>query len=321
MESKPTPSKPYGITLGDPSGIGAEILLKAHLDDRLPTPFRIFGDRTVLDFYRRKLNLDVDLDRLDLYDPHLMRIADLTPGELSSKAGMAARTYVVNATEAALRGEISAIVTLPMNKEATRLTDPEFTGHTELIGELCHAGDVTIMLVSDRLIVTHVSTHVSLRTAIERAKRDRILKIIELTAQAVCRLRDYPKIAVAGLNPHAGENGLFGDEEILEIRPAVEEGQRRGLPVEGPFAPDTIFYSAVEKGKFDAIVCMYHDQGHIPLKLLDFEGGVNVTLGLPIIRTSVDHGTAFDIAGKGLASPTSLLRAVDLAVRLANGSE
>ena len=215
MESKPTQRKPYGITLGDPSGIGAEILLKAHLDDRLPTPFRIFGDYTVLEFYRRKLHLDVDLGRLDCHDPHLMRIADVTPGELSSKAGTAARTYVVNATEAALRGEISAVVTLPMNKEATRLTDPEFTGHTELIGDLCHAGDVTIMLVSDKLIVTHVSTHVSLRTAIERAKRARILKIIELTAQAVCRLRDYPKIAVAGLNPHAGENGLFGDEELL----------------------------------------------------------------------------------------------------------
>jgi 4-phospho-D-threonate 3-dehydrogenase / 4-phospho-D-erythronate 3-dehydrogenase len=205
---------------------------------------------------------------------------------------------------------------LPMNKEATQMTDPNFTGHTELIGELCGSDDVTIMLVSDQLIVTHVSTHVSLKTAIARAKRERVLKIIQLTAAAVRRLRPNGKMAVAGLNPHAGENGLFGDEEIQEIRPAVEEAKKEGIHVEGPLAPDTLFYLAVQKKKYDAIVCMYHDQGHIPLKLLDFEGGVNVALGLPIIRTSVDHGTAFDIAGKGIASTRSLLRAIELALRL-----
>jgi len=166
-------------------------------------------------------------------------------------------------------------------------------------------------------IVTHVSTHVSLRNAILAAKKDRICTILRLTTDAVRRLRPNPRIAVAGLNPHAGENGVFGDEEIQEIRPAVEWAQQQGMPVEGPFPPDTVFYLAVRRKKFDAVVCMYHDRGHVPLKLLDFEGGVNITLGLPIIRTSVDHGTAFGIAGKGVASTVSLGRALECAAHLA----
>jgi 4-hydroxythreonine-4-phosphate dehydrogenase len=310
-------ARPYGITLGDSSGVGPEILLKAFAGGDLPQPFRVFGDRAVLTYYNDRLRLGVQADALDVQDPGLLTSSDITPGQLSKKSGAAARQYVVDATRAALAGEISAMVTLPINKEATQMTDPHFTGHTELIGELCGSDDVTIMLVSDQLIVTHVSTHVSLKTAIARAKKERVLKIIQLTAAAVRRLRPNGRIAVAGLNPHAGENGLFGDEEIQEIRPAVEEARRQGIPVEGPLAPDTLFYLAVQKKKYDAIVCMYHDQGHIPLKLLDFEGGVNVALGLPIIRTSVDHGTAFDIAGKGIASTRSLLRAIQLALRLA----
>jgi 4-phospho-D-threonate 3-dehydrogenase / 4-phospho-D-erythronate 3-dehydrogenase len=208
-----------------------------------------------------------------------------------------------------------------MNKEATQLSDPAFVGHTELIGQVCGSADVTIMLASEQLIVTHVSTHVSLREAIERAKQERIRKILALTSEAVCKLKDNARIAVAGLNPHAGENGLFGREEIEEIQPAVEWAKAQGMPIEGPFPPDTLFYLAVRRKQFDAIVCMYHDQGHIPLKLLDFEAGVNVALGLPIIRTSVDHGTAFDIAYKGVASTRSLVSALDFAVRLARGKK
>lgn len=311
-------ARPYGITLGDSSGVGPEILLKAFSAGNLPQPFRVFGDRAVLSYYNDKLGLGVQVDALDVQDPRLLTSSDVTPGQLSKQSGAAARRYVVDATKAALAGEISAMVTLPINKEATQMTDPDFTGHTELIGELCGSDDVTIMLVSDQLIVTHVSTHVSLKTAIARAKKERVLKIIQLTAAAVRRLRPNGRIAVAGLNPHAGENGLFGEEEIQEIRPAVEQAKEEGIPVDGPLAPDTLFYLAVQKKKYDAIVCMYHDQGHIPLKLLDFEGGVNVALGLPIIRTSVDHGTAFDIAGKGIASTRSLLRAIELALRLAS---
>ena len=172
------------------------------------------------------------------------------------------------------------------------------------------------MLVSDQLIVTHVTTHCSLAEAIARTKQPRIRTILKLTTDAVSRLIDKPRIAVAGLNPHAGEHGLFGREEIEEIRPAVEWAQQQGMPVDGPFPPDTVFYMAVRRKRFDAIVCMYHDQGHVPLKLLDFEGGVNVALGLPIIRTSVDHGTAFDIAGQGVAQTRSFVKALEFAVRL-----
>jgi 4-phospho-D-threonate 3-dehydrogenase / 4-phospho-D-erythronate 3-dehydrogenase len=170
--------------------------------------------------------------------------------------------------------------------------------------------------VSDQLIVTHVSTHVSLAEAIRRVKQPRVRRIIELTCQAVSRLKENPRVAVAGLNPHAGENGLFGREDLDEIQPAVEWAREQGYPVEGPLPPDTVFYMAVRKQRFDAIVCMYHDQGHVPLKLLDFESGVNVALGLPIVRTSVDHGTAFDIAWQGKASTRSLVSALDLAARL-----
>jgi 4-hydroxythreonine-4-phosphate dehydrogenase len=317
-----------GITLGDASGVGPEILLKAVRDGQLPYPFICYGDLAALEFYNRKLAYNVPLRKiadareyeagsLCVVDAGALTEDSIRVGVVDRQSGAAAREYVVAATGAALTREISAIVTLPINKEATQLTDPGFTGHTELIGQLCGREDVTIMLASDQLLVSHVSTHVSLRRAIEAVKQDRVFKILELTSKAVARLRSNPRIAVAGLNPHAGENGLFGDEEEKEIRPAVERARSLGMPVEGPVAPDTVFYLAVRKHKYDAVVCMYHDQGHIPLKLLDFDGGVNVTLGLPIIRTSVDHGTAFDIAGKGVASTTSLLKAADLAAKLA----
>ena len=319
---------PYGITMGDSSGIGPEVLLHAVRDGMLRLPVVAYGDLAALAYYNDLLGYGVELRRiarpaeyaagpLNVIDLGIMRREDITPGKLNRKSGHAAREYVVAATRAALAKEIAAVVTLPMNKEATQLSDPGFVGHTELIGGLCGVEDVTIMLASEQLIVTHVTTHVSLKSAIELAKKERICTILRLTSDAVRRLRPNPRIAVAGLNPHAGENGLFGDEEIREIRPAVEWARSQGMPVEGPFPPDTVFYLAVRKKKFDAIVCMYHDQGHVPLKLLDFEGGVNVALGLPIIRTSVDHGTAFDIAGQGAASPVSLVKALEFAARLA----
>jgi 4-phospho-D-threonate 3-dehydrogenase / 4-phospho-D-erythronate 3-dehydrogenase len=317
----------FGITIGDCSGVGPEILLKAWSAGEIHVPVVAYGDLEALSEYNDRLNYGVSLRRisspaeympgpLNVIDHGMMSRGDVTPGELSGKSGAAARAYVVSATKAALAGEIAAMVTLPMNKEATQLSDPVFCGHTELIGELCGVRDVTIMLASDQLIVTHVSTHMSLQNAIHAAKYDRIRTILKMTCDAVGRLMPNPRIAVAGLNPHAGENGLFGREEIEEIIPAVEWARQQGMPMEGPFPPDTLFYMAVRKNKFDAIVCMYHDQGHIPLKLLDFEAGVNVALGLPIIRTSVDHGTAFDIAGKGLASTVSLIRALDFAIKL-----
>jgi 4-hydroxythreonine-4-phosphate dehydrogenase len=318
--------------MGDASGVGPEILLKAFAKGELRRPFVAYGDLEALRFYNDRLGYGVDLRAIDspahyqsgslnILNVGLLEPDDITPGRLNGKAGHAAREYVVNATRAALAREIAAFITLPMNKEATCLTDPAFTGHTELIGGLCGVRDVTIMLASDDLIVTHVSTHVSLLNAIRSAKRPRIQTIIQLTVDAVRKLIPNPRIAVAGLNPHAGEHGLFGNEEIEEILPAIQWAQARGFPVEGPFPPDTLFYMAVRKKKFDAIVCMYHDQGHIPSKLLDFEGGVNIALGLPIVRTSVDHGTAFDIAGTGIASTHSLIRAVEFAEKLVAGGE
>ncbi|HWB83219.1 MAG TPA: 4-hydroxythreonine-4-phosphate dehydrogenase PdxA [Bryobacteraceae bacterium] len=321
----------FGITIGDPSGVGPEILLKAWKNGELRHPVMAYGDLAVLARCNEVLGYDVPLRAakgpadlrggfLNVRDFGLLQASDLTPGVLNAKAGAAAREYVIAATRAALAGEISAMVTLPMNKEATQLSDPDFVGHTELIGSVCGASDVTIMLVSDALIVTHVSTHVSLRTAIERVKTPRVSKIIELTWRAVERLKPNPRIAVAGLNPHAGEHGLFGREDIEEIQPAVDWARSHGMPVDGPLPPDTLFYLAVRRKLYDAIVCMYHDQGHVPLKLLDFEGGVNVALGLPIIRTSVDHGTAFDIAWKGVAATASLVAALEFAAKLAGGA-
>jgi 4-hydroxythreonine-4-phosphate dehydrogenase len=324
--------KLYGVTMGDSSGVGPEILLKASAEGKVTVPIVAYGDLQALEFYNQRLSIGASLKKiatpseftpgpLNVIDAGLMSQQDVSVGKLSAKSGHAAREYVVDAARAALRGEIAAMITLPMNKEATQLSDQQFTGHTELIGEVCGVPDVTIMLVSDQLVVTHVSTHVSLSNAIACAKKERICTIIRLTCEAMRRLKEKPRVAVAGLNPHAGENGLFGDEEIKEIIPAVEWAKSQGMPVEGPFPPDTLFYMSVRKKKFDAIVCMYHDQGHVPLKLLDFEGGINVTLGLPIIRTSVDHGTAFDIAGKGVASTGSFIRALDFAVSFANGPD
>jgi len=321
-----------GITMGDSSGVGPEILLHAFRKQELPSAFVVYGDLAVLAECSRRLGYGVPLrvaesprdwreGALNVIDLELMRKDDLTIGKVNAKSGAAARAYAVAAARAALVGEIAAMVTLPVNKEATRLSDASFTGHTELLGSLCGAREAAMMLVCESLAVAHVSTHCSLRAAIERVKKERVERVIELTAEAVARLKPSPRIAVAGLNPHAGENGLFGREEIEEIRPAIEAARGRGCPGEGPLPPDTLFYMAVRQSRFDAVVCMYHDQGHVPLKLVDFEGGVNVTLGLPIVRTSVDHGTAFDIAWQGTASTRSLAAAFRLALRLAGGAK
>lgn len=319
-----------GVSMGDANGVGPEIVLKAWDEGRLGGPFVVYGEMAALEHYGRALGYGVPLRRaesprdhepgaLSVVDLGLLRESDVCPGELSAAAGRAAREAVVRAARAALAGEIDAIVTLPVNKQAVQLSDPGFTGHTELLGEVCGASDVTILLASERLMVSHVSTHCSLREAIERVTPERVRKILELTCEAVERLKPGARIAVAGLNPHAGEGGAFGDEEIRVIAPAVEWARAQGWPVDGPLPPDTLFYLAAVRGRYDAIVCMYHDQGHIPLKLLDFEGGVNVTLGLPIVRTSVDHGTAFDIAGKGVASVESFVAAFRMAEKLAAG--
>jgi len=316
-----------GITMGDSSGVGPEIILKTFRDGEIRQPSVVFGDLAVLDYCNRRLGYkvplrpaqsprDLDHGQLNVIDFGLLGKADIAPGRISGASGKAAREYVVRATHAALEKEVDAIVTLPMNKEATRLTDPDFIGHTELIAALCGIPKVTMMLTLDQVATTYLTTHLSLSQAIGEVRRDKILALIELTDATLRRFIPQPRIAVAGLNPHAGENGMFGSEDKAEIRPAVEDAQKKGLCVEGPLPPDTVFYLALRQRRFDAVICMYHDQGHIALKLFDFEGGVNVTLGLPIIRTSVDHGTAFDIAYQGVASSRSFVAALKYAEKL-----
>jgi 4-hydroxythreonine-4-phosphate dehydrogenase len=317
-----------GITMGDASGVGPELILKAYSGNELTGEFIVIGDIEVLQYCNGLLNYSVPLriinepseweeGFLNVLNLGIMKKENICIGKISKEAGYAAMKYVEYATRLALDKKIDAIVTLPMNKEATRLSNKDFTGHTELIAEICGQKNYTMMLASRHLTVTHVSTHVSMAEAIKLIKQDRVYNVIKLTYGALKHIITKPRIAVAGLNPHAGENGSFGMEEINEIKPAVIKAKQEQICVEGPIAPDTVFYHACRK-EFDAVVCMYHDQGHIPMKVLDFEGGVNITLGLKVIRTSVDHGTAFDIAYKGIASTKSLVAAFEYAVNMAS---
>jgi 4-hydroxythreonine-4-phosphate dehydrogenase len=320
---------PLAITMGDASGVGPEILLRAFAAGELGTDVVAVGDLAILDLCNRRLRYGVTLEAitaprhsrpgvLGVLDAGALTEATLRIGEIDKASGAAALAYVERATKLAIAGDAAAVVTLPINKAATRLSAPTFTGHTEYVAELCGRTSSTLMLASEKAIVTHVSTHVALREAIELAQPARILEVIVQTDEIVGRLRPQRRVAVAGLNPHAGEGGAFGDEDDTRIAPAIAQARARGIEVTGPHPPDTIFLDMVQ-GRVDAVVCMYHDQGHIPMKLLDFRGGVNVTLGLPIVRTSVDHGTAFDIAWKGVAFTDSLRDACAMARRLAAG--
>jgi len=315
-----------GITLGDANGVGPEIILRAYAAKNLTGNFVVIGDYSVVQFCNHYLSMNIPLhcmkgihdynrDALNIYDIGILTTDNISIGKISQKTGYASLKYIEIATKLALANELKAIVTLPVNKEAIRGTSNDFSGHTGFIATLCNISNYTMMLVSDKLIVTHISTHVSLRTAIENVRKEKILDVIRLTNAALKKLGKECRIAVAGLNPHAGENKAFGTEDAEEIAPAVILAKEEGINAAGPLAADTVFYLA-NKGTYDAVVCMYHDQGHIPIKLLDFESAVNVTLGLPIVRTSVDHGTAFDIAYKGIASTASFNNAFELAKKL-----
>jgi 4-hydroxythreonine-4-phosphate dehydrogenase (EC 1.1.1.262) len=224
--------------------------------------------------------------------------------------------YVKSAIDLALEKMITSVVTAPINKEALHMAGYNYAGHTEIFAQFTHGDSYAMLLWSDRLKVIHASTHISLKKACESISKQRIMDVIHL-AHETLRKTGYenPRIAVAGLNPHAGENGLFGDEEIKEITPGILSCQAEGINVTGPIAPDTVFLRAY-KGEFDIVVAQYHDQGHIPVKLLAFDSGVNITVGLDVIRTSVDHGTAFDIAGKMIANEGSILKAIEIAKML-----
>jgi 4-hydroxythreonine-4-phosphate dehydrogenase len=314
--------------MGDAAGIGPEVALKAYREGGLGGEFAVVGDLSILSACNetlrtgvrlRKMGSSTDIEPgcLNVFDLGILSFADVQVGKVCRASGHAALRYVETATRLALEGACGAVVTLPVNKEAARLSRPDFSGHTELIAGLCGAERYAMMLASERLTVVHVSTHVSLSEAVRRVRAERVYEVICLAGEALHRFLKAPRIAVAGLYPHAGERGAFGSEEEREIFPAVQRARADGMDVTGPEAPDTVFLRA-SRGGFDAVVCMYHDQGHIPMKLLDFEGGVNVTIGLPIVRTSVDHGTAFDIAWKGTASTRSLIAAVAYALKMAS---
>jgi 4-hydroxythreonine-4-phosphate dehydrogenase len=301
------------VSSGDPAGIGPEVTVKAlaRPEVRSLAEICVVGDPQVL---RRTAS------RLGLPLPGCIEAAgegsNVEIGKLSAAAGSAAIAAVRRAVELVQRGDYGGLVTAPINKEALRLAGFGWPGHTELLADLTGAGDVRMLLVSDRLKVVHVTTHRSLRAAIEACTRDRVLRTIELGAEAGRRLgHRAPRIGVAGLNPHAGEGGLFGDEESREIMPAVEAARNAGFEVSGPWPADTLFWRAA-RGEFDVVVATYHDQGHIPVKLGGFDEGVNVTLGLPFPRTSVDHGTAFDIAGRGVARWQSMAAAIRIGAQL-----
>jgi 4-hydroxythreonine-4-phosphate dehydrogenase len=258
----------------------------------------------------------IDVDDVDV------DVADLAYGELREAYGRASLAYVERAIELCRAGALDAMATAPINKQATRLAGAEHAGHTGLLADRTGTDEYAMMLVEDDLRVTHVSTHVPLREAADLVTTDRVLSTLSVTAEGLGDLGvTEPRIAVAGLNPHASDGGLLGDEEATAVEPAVERARERGLDVVGPVPPDTVFVRAVA-GDYDCVVAMYHDQGHIPVKLLGFRrgeavAGVNVTVGLPIVRTSVDHGTAFDIAGEGVASPVSMVDAVETAATIA----
>jgi 4-hydroxythreonine-4-phosphate dehydrogenase len=331
-----------GITMGDPAGIGPEIAVKALGQKRMYEMCRplLIGDGGVIQDALRICNLPLrihsvedveealfDYGCIDLIDLHNTDMQKLEYGKVSAMCGKAAFESVKKAIDLATDGSIDATVTCPINKEAINKAGYHYSGHTEIYAHFTHTKDYTMMLAHENLRVVHVSTHVSLRRACDLVKKERIVKVIQL-ADGTCRQLGIqnPRIGVAGLNPHAGENGLFGTEEIKEIAPAVKEAQSLGILAEGPVPPDSL-YSKALGGCYDIAVAMYHDQGHIPIKIVGFTwdsgkgkwdviSGVNITLGLPVIRTSVDHGTAFEIAGKGIASELSLCHAIEYGVLL-----
>lgn len=333
-----------GITMGDPASIGPEITIKALREKSVYEKTRpvVIGDLCVMENAREILGAsDIRLNRIrnvdealfqygtiDVLDMGLVDLAKLKLGEVSAMAGEAAFRYVVKVIELAMAGEVDATVTNAFNKAAINLAGHHFSGHTEVYAHYTGTKHYTMMLAHENLRVVHVSTHVALREACDRVKKDRVLEVIRIADDA-CRQLGIasPKVGVAGLNPHSGEGGLFGREEIEEIIPAIEEAKKEGIDADGPVPPDTVFSKAAG-GWYDIVVAMYHDQGHIPLKVKGFVynrerkmwdavSGVNITLGLPIIRVSVDHGTAFDQAGTGTATALSLLNAIDYAARMA----
>ncbi len=319
---------PIALTMGDPAGIGSEIIaLSLENEDRRQRCI-VVGDVDRLRAGARKAGSPVKYRRIKSpaeagkYDGEVPVVdlkvvpKNLAFGVLSKDGGEAAFASLIKAIDLSMAAEVAAIVTAPINKESLHLAGHSYPGHTEILAERTGAPDYVMMLAAGSMRVLHVTTHIRMSQVPESITTERILRVLELGQKALRDMGvDEPRFGVAGLNPHAGEGGIFGDEEELIIAPAIEKAKKMGIDAIGPVPPDIVFLR-MNRGHYDAVIAMYHDQGHIPLKLLAFESGVNVTLGLPIIRTSVDHGTAFDIAGKGLADPGSMVEAIGLAISM-----
>ena len=319
---------PIAITMGDACGIGPEIIAKLYANNASLPATLVLGDEGIIQRAIQVLGLPLTVNVLDSpenFQPTqgtipviaLSRLPDDLPfGQLDARAGKAAFDYIRAGIELALQKRIRAIVTAPINKEALRLADVHYPGHTEILADFSGTQDFAMMLMNDDLRIILVTIHVSLREAIEQLTVERELTTIRLAHRAMTQLGiARPRIAVAGLNPHAGEHGLFGSEDEEILLPAIQQAQAEGIEASGPWPGDTVFMHA-RQGRFDIVVAQYHDQGLIPVKYLGVDEGVNITVGLPFVRTSVDHGTAFDIAGTGKASEASLRVAVMQAVLL-----
>jgi 4-hydroxythreonine-4-phosphate dehydrogenase len=331
-----------GVTMGDPAGVGPEIIVRAAAEPAVRAASRpvvigsaqamkealaLVGSPLALHAVTRVADCRWEPGTLETLDLANVEMATLPRGAVSAAAGRAAYEYVERAVALARAGEIHGIVTAPINKEALAAAGMQHTGHTEILARLTDTKDFAMLLMGHELRVIHVTTHVALRRVPDLVTTDRVLRVIRLAQRTMEGLgRPGARIAVAGLNPHAGEDGLFGDEEKTAIVPAIEAARAEGLTVAGPLPADTLF-SRARGGEFDIVVAMYHDQGHIPVKTLGFQydeqaqrwtglSGVNVTVGLPFLRVSVDHGTAFDRAWKGIANPESMVEAIDVAVRM-----
>lgn len=308
-----------GITMGDPCGVGPEICVKAMADMSAEDLDRtlVYGNRLTLEAAKTAVGCDVDLEGRVVDLP--IEGAPLPWGQLSATAGDAVFRFIEKAVRDAEAGKIGCIVTAPINKEALNAAGHHYDGHTGMLRSLTGSQAAYMLLASDRLKVIHVSTHVALKEAITRATTERVLATIRAGNAHLKRIGiAAPRIAVAGINPHCGENGLFGTEDDNQIGPAVAAARAEGIDVVGPISADTVFYRAYS-GVFDLVVAQYHDQGHIPIKLVAFDTAVNVSVELPIDRTSVDHGTAFDIAGKGIANHGNMLSAIAYARKLVAG--
>jgi 4-hydroxythreonine-4-phosphate dehydrogenase len=322
------------VTLGDPCGIGPEIVAKALLDPRVHNVCQplVIGNTMVfeeaLDLIQSPLKLlEVTSPQeiknapgyISILDSHNLSTEHVIHGQISPEAGRACMEWVIQATELCQNGDAIAIATAPINKEAAHAGGFKDVGHMEVLQRLSGVDQVATMLVSGRLRVVHLTTHRSVKQACDYVTKENVVAKLELTHQFFQAMGfNKPRIGVAALNPHAGENGMLGHEETTQLIPAVQEACQRGINATGPIPADTIFLQAI-KGQYDAVLCMYHDQGHIAVKLHGFEQSYSVTMGIPFIRTSVDHGTAFDIAGKGLADARSMARSIRMAAMLSRG--